>query len=72
MVEEFDQIIDQFATPRMTTIAPAADGIDDEDLIEREDMVVTVTLAAISSARRSIPFRPRIRAARAAPDGDQG
>jgi DNA gyrase subunit A len=44
MVEEFDQIIDQFATPRMTTIAPAADGIDDEDLIEREDMVVTVTL----------------------------
>ena len=25
-------------------IAPAADGIEDEDLIEREDMVVTVTM----------------------------
>ncbi|WP_375397905.1 DNA gyrase subunit A [uncultured Sphingomonas sp.] len=34
----------QFATPRRTTIAAAADGIDDEDLIEREDMVVTVTV----------------------------
>ena len=44
MVEEFDEIIDQYATPRLTEIAPAADGIDDEDLIEREDMVVTVTM----------------------------
>jgi DNA gyrase subunit A len=43
MREEFDAIDRQFATPRITTIAPAADGIDDEDLIEREDMVVTVT-----------------------------
>jgi DNA gyrase subunit A len=34
----------EFATPRRTLIAPAADGIDDEDLIEREDMVVTVTM----------------------------
>jgi DNA gyrase subunit A len=43
MREEFDAIATSFATPRMTEIAPAADGIDDEDLIEREDMVVTVT-----------------------------
>jgi DNA gyrase subunit A len=43
MRAEFDAIATAFATPRMTTIAPAADGIDDEDLIEREDMVVTVT-----------------------------
>ena len=34
----------EFATPRRTLLAPAADGIDDEDLIEREEMVVTVTL----------------------------
>jgi DNA gyrase subunit A len=34
----------EFATPRKTQIAPAADGIDDEDLIEREEMVVTVTM----------------------------
>ncbi|MGE3746965.1 MAG: DNA gyrase subunit A [Sphingomonadaceae bacterium] len=44
MVEEFDAILSEFATPRRTLIAPAADGIDDEDLIEREDMVVTVTM----------------------------
>ena len=44
MVEEFDAIFSEFATPRRTLIAPAADGIDDEDLIEREDMVVTVTM----------------------------
>ena len=33
----------EFATPRKSEITAAADGIDDEDLIEREDMVVTVT-----------------------------
>ena len=44
MVEEFDAILLEFATPRKTEIAPAGDSIDDEDLIEREDMVVTVTL----------------------------
>ncbi len=33
-----------YATPRKSEITAAADGIDDEDLIEREDMVVTVTL----------------------------
>ncbi|HEV2595435.1 MAG TPA: DNA gyrase subunit A, partial [Sphingomicrobium sp.] len=44
MREEFDEVEAEFATPRMTELAPAADGIEDEDLIEREDMVVTVTL----------------------------
>ena len=43
MREEFDAIAQQFATPRVSEIAPAWDGIDDEALIEREDMVVTVT-----------------------------
>ena len=45
MREEFDAIEAEFATPRKSTIAPAADGIEDEDLIEREEMVVTVTMA---------------------------
>ena len=40
---ELDEIDRLYSTPRRTLIAPAADGIDDEDLIEREDMVVTVT-----------------------------
>ncbi|MET0240918.1 MAG: DNA gyrase subunit A [Sphingobium sp.] len=44
MRAEFDAIESEFATPRKSTIAPAADGIEDEDLIEREDMVVTVTM----------------------------
>ena len=45
MREEFDEVEAEFATPRVSELAPAADGIEDEDLIEREDMVVTVTLA---------------------------
>jgi DNA gyrase subunit A len=44
MRQELIEVRDQFATPRLSVIAPAADGIDDEDLIEREDMVVTITL----------------------------
>ena len=44
MRDEFDEITANFATPRVTEIAPAWDGIEDEDLIEREEMVVTVTL----------------------------
>src|SRR3954447_14142320 len=44
MREEFDEVEAEFATPRVSELAPAADGIDDEDLIEREDMVITVTM----------------------------
>lgn len=44
IVEELTAVRDQYATPRRTEIAAAADGIEDEDLIEREDMVVTVTM----------------------------
>ena len=44
MRAEFDEIDAAFSTPRLSEIAPAWDGIDDEDLIEREDMVVTVTM----------------------------
>ncbi len=44
MREEFDEVESEFATPRVTEIGAAADGIEDEDLIEREDMVVTVTM----------------------------
>ncbi len=44
MREELIAVRGEFTTPRKSLIAPATDGIDDEDLIEREDMVVTVTL----------------------------
>ena len=41
---ELEEIRATYATPRVSEIAPAWDGLDDEDLIERDDMVVTVTL----------------------------
>ena len=41
--EELETVRDEFATPRLSEIAPAWDGLDDEDLMEREEMVVTVT-----------------------------
>ena len=44
MREELVAVRAAFATPRVSEIAPAWDGIDDEDLIEQDDMVVTVTL----------------------------
>jgi DNA gyrase subunit A len=45
MREEFDEVEAEFATPRVTELAAAVDGIEDEDLIEREEMVVTVTMS---------------------------
>ncbi len=44
MRQEFDEVEAEFASPRVSELAAAADGIEDEDLIEREDMVVTVTM----------------------------
>jgi DNA gyrase subunit A len=40
---ELQAIKDEFATPRLTAIDEAAGDFEDEDLIAREDMVVTVT-----------------------------
>ena len=40
---ELQALKDEFATPRLTTIDEAAGDFEDEDLIAREDMVVTVT-----------------------------
>ncbi|WP_114519994.1 DNA gyrase subunit A [Altererythrobacter sp. ZODW24] len=44
MRDELVEIRENYATPRLSEIAPAWDGLDDEDLIERDEMVVTVTL----------------------------
>ncbi len=44
MRAELVEIRDLYATPRVSEIAPAWDGLEDEDLIERDEMVVTVTL----------------------------
>jgi len=45
MREELQAVRDEFATPRRSEITAAFDGIEDEALIEREEMVVTVTMA---------------------------
>ena len=41
--DELNAIKEEFGTPRLTTIDEAAGDFEDEDLIAREDMVVTVT-----------------------------
>ncbi len=43
MREELAEIKTLYATPRLSEIMPAWEGLDDEDLIERDEMVVTVT-----------------------------
>ncbi|MCB2136371.1 MAG: DNA gyrase subunit A, partial [Rhodobacteraceae bacterium] len=41
--DELKEVREQFAVPRRTEITDWAGDMDDEDLIEREDMVVTIT-----------------------------
>jgi DNA gyrase subunit A len=43
--DELTEIRDEFATPRLTQIIENEGEVEDEDLIEREDMVVTVSHA---------------------------
>jgi len=61
MREEFDEVEAEFATPRRSELAAAADGIEDEDLIEREDMVVTVTVAGYIKRSPLAVFREQKR-----------
>ncbi|WBH16375.1 DNA gyrase subunit A [Sphingomonas radiodurans] len=61
MRDEFTEIRALFATPRRTEIAAAADGIEDEDLIEREDMVVTVTMQGYIKRTPLETFRAQAR-----------
>jgi DNA gyrase subunit A len=42
---ELAEVKDEFATPRKTMIVEQEDEVEDEDLIQREDMVVTVSHA---------------------------
>ncbi|MBA2771193.1 MAG: DNA gyrase subunit A [Sphingomonas sp.] len=61
MRTEFDEVDAEFATPRMSELAPAAEGIEDEDLIEREDMVVTVTMGGYIKRSPLAVFREQKR-----------
>ncbi len=61
MRDELVAVRDAFATPRLAEITPAMDGIDDEDLIERDEMVVTVTLDGYIKRTPLSTFRAQAR-----------
>ena len=61
MREEFDEVERELATPRVSELAPAAEGIEDEDLIEREDMVITVTMTGYIKRTPLAVFREQKR-----------
>ncbi|WP_347304431.1 DNA gyrase subunit A [Croceibacterium sp. TMG7-5b_MA50] len=61
MREELEQVRVDYATPRVSEIAPAWDGIEDEDLIERDEMVVTVTLDGYIKRTPLSTFRSQAR-----------
>ncbi|MGI8612125.1 MAG: DNA gyrase subunit A [Sphingomicrobium sp.] len=61
MRAEFDEVDSEFSTPRMSELAAAADGIEDEDLIEHEDMVVTVTMTGYIKRTPLAVFREQKR-----------
>ena len=61
MREELQAVRDAYATPRRSEITAAFDGIEDEDLIEREDMVVTVTMDGYIKRTALSTFRAQAR-----------
>ena len=61
MRDELIAVKTEFATPRRSTISAAFDGIEDEALIEREDMVVTVTLGGYIKRTTLESFRAQRR-----------
>jgi DNA gyrase subunit A len=61
MREEFDEVDKEFSTPRLSELAAAVDGIEDEDLIEHEDMVVTVTMTGYIKRTPLAVFREQKR-----------
>ena len=61
MREELVAVKTAYATPRLSEITSAADDIEDEDLIEREDMVVTITLDGYIKRTPLSTFRAQAR-----------
>jgi len=61
MRAEFDEVDAEFSTPRLSELAAAVDGIEDEDLIEHEDMVVTVTMTGYIKRTPLAVFREQKR-----------
>jgi DNA gyrase subunit A len=59
--DELIEIRDQFAVPRRTQIVDWSGDMEDEDLIEKEDMVVTVTSGGYIKRTPLIDFRAQKR-----------
>ncbi|MDA5094863.1 DNA gyrase subunit A [Aliiroseovarius sp. KMU-50] len=58
---ELVEVKDQFAVPRRTEIVDWSGDMDDEDLIEREDMVVTITASGWAKRTPLADFRAQKR-----------
>jgi DNA gyrase subunit A len=61
MRDELVAVRELYATPRVSQLTGAAEGIEDEDLIEREDMVVTVTMDGYIKRTPLSTFRAQAR-----------
>ncbi|MEP5090102.1 MAG: DNA gyrase subunit A, partial [Paracoccaceae bacterium] len=61
IADELRDVRDQFAVPRRTEIVDWSGDMEDEDLIEREDMVVTVTSGGYIKRTPLIDFRAQRR-----------
>ncbi|MBK5934149.1 DNA gyrase subunit A [Rhodovulum imhoffii] len=59
--DELRDVKEQFAVPRRTEIADWSGDMEDEDLIEREDMVVTVTQSGYIKRTPLVDFRAQRR-----------
>ncbi|QLQ18860.1 MAG: DNA gyrase subunit A [Exiguobacterium profundum] len=59
--DELTEVKTQFAVPRRTQIAEWEGDLDDEDLIEREDMVVTITSGGYIKRTPLVEFRSQNR-----------
>ncbi len=59
--DELAEVRDQFAVPRRTEIVDWSGDMDDEDLIEKEDMVVTVTAGGYIKRTALADFRAQKR-----------
>src|SRR6056297_133125 len=59
--DELREVRDQFAVPRRTEIVDWAGDMEDEDLIEREDMVVTITQGGYVKRTALADFRSQKR-----------
>jgi len=67
---ELKEVRDQFAVPRRTQIVDWSGDMDDEDLIEREEMVVTVTQSGYIKRTPLADFRAQKRGGKGVSGGD--